>query len=459
MAMKIHILLILFITLLALLNRPINQQWHNNITATVFWVGEEAGEENNFISNVESCFDEKWLEHYGGKDDPKARINYFPSTFIPKENPFYVALPVSEYDKDGNLREEIKEVGPLKNRWVEIVYDGKKAYAQLEDCGPFVYDDFDYVFGDAKPKNHVNHAGIDLSPAVADYLGINGSANVSWRFVDERDVEEGPWKAIITRGSNCYGECNYAQSDINWSYIIKIYRGPPKNLTVGARWYWQLQGKIKHYDVDVYDVDLFDVSREEIQSLRESGKVVICYFSAGTAETFRNDFNEFPKDVLGKRVEEWQDEIWLDVSHYKKFKDIIERRLDMALLKGCDGVELDNVDTYLQDTGFNISPNNQIAYNIWLANESHKRGLLAGLKNDFEQMDELVDCFDFAIVEDCFYYKECNFTRPFIINGKPVFDAEYILTPDEFCEEARKLNISAIHVPLDLDGDVDFCPV
>ena len=415
--MKVHVLLILFMTLLALLNKPPQQEWHHNVTATLFWIGEG----NKLTGKVESCFDEKWLEHYGGRDEPENRVNYFPSTFIPRENPFYVALPVSNGENSN-----------LKNRWVEIVYKGKKAYAQLEDC---------------------KANGIALSPAVAQYLGIEGNANVSWRFVD--DVPDGPWKAVITR-SDCDGKCN-TESDINWSYLVNVYRGPHKNLTIGSRWHWQLQGKIRHYNVYVYDIDLFDVSREEIQSLRKSGKAVICYLSAGTAETFRDDFDEFAKDVLGKRVEGWSDELWLDISHYEKFKHIIEKRLDLALIKGCDGVELDNVDAYLQDTGFNISAEQQLAYNIWLANESHKRGLLAGLKNDFEQMDKLVDYFDFAVVEDCFYYEECNFTEPFIASGKPVLDAEYILTPDEFCEEAERMNISAIYVPLDLSGDMEDC--
>jgi hypothetical protein len=41
-------------------------------------------------------------------------------------------------------------------------------------------------------------AGIDLSPAVHDYLSLNGESKISWQFVKESDVPIGLWKDIIT---------------------------------------------------------------------------------------------------------------------------------------------------------------------------------------------------------------------------------------------------------------------
>ena len=40
---------------------------------------------------------------------------------------------------------------------------------------------------------------LDISPATAQYLSIDDSDTTEWRFVDEKDVPDGPWKAIITR--------------------------------------------------------------------------------------------------------------------------------------------------------------------------------------------------------------------------------------------------------------------
>ena len=81
-----------------------------------------------------------------------------------------------------------------KGRWLQIVYGRKVCYAQWEDCGPFNTTDWQYVFGNARPKNPKNNqAGIDISPAVRDYLGIQSHSKVHWRFVDFSHVPRGPW--------------------------------------------------------------------------------------------------------------------------------------------------------------------------------------------------------------------------------------------------------------------------
>jgi len=115
----------------------------------------------------------------------------------------------------------------------------------------------------------------------------------------------------------------------------------------GLTWQWQLSGTVKtNYDVDVYDIDLFDTPKSTIESLQNKGIKVICYFSAGSWEDWRDDADDFPKSVLGSNLEGWAGEKWLDVSEYEKFADIMEARLDLAVTKGCDAVEPDNVDGY-----------------------------------------------------------------------------------------------------------------
>lgn len=82
-----------------------------------------------------------------------------------------------------------------KGRWVQIVYNKRSCFAQWEDCGPFTTEDWPYVFGDKPPVNTQNKgAGIDISPAVRDYLGITGgTAIVHWRFVEFYRIPRGPW--------------------------------------------------------------------------------------------------------------------------------------------------------------------------------------------------------------------------------------------------------------------------
>ena len=81
-----------------------------------------------------------------------------------------------------------------KGRWLQIVYGKKVCYAQWEDCGPFTTNDWQYVFGNQRPKNSKNKAaGLDVSPAVRDYLGMPSTATVHWRFIDFARIPRGPW--------------------------------------------------------------------------------------------------------------------------------------------------------------------------------------------------------------------------------------------------------------------------
>jgi hypothetical protein len=83
----------------------------------------------------------------------------------------------------------------LKGRWVQIFNGKYSCYAQWEDCGPWVTDDFEYVFLGKRPKNTSNKAaGIDISPAVRDYLKLQSGKKCHWRFVEAAQVPYGAWK-------------------------------------------------------------------------------------------------------------------------------------------------------------------------------------------------------------------------------------------------------------------------
>ncbi len=132
-------------------------------------------------------------------------------------------------------------------------------------------------------------------------------------------------------------------------------------------------------------------------------------------------------------------------------------RLDTAVDKKCDGVEPDNVQAYLEDTGFALTYNDQLKYNKWLAHEAHKRNLAIALKNDGEQVKDLIDDFDFAIVEECFTYNECAPYTQFITKGKAVFGVEYEMSRKKFCPQARAQKFSWLKMDYDLDGGRQDC--
>ena len=218
---------------------------------------------------------------------------------------------------------------------------------------------------------------------------------------------------------------------------------------------WQIQysGEMDYsLDVDVYNIDLFDTSADAIARLRTRGVFVMCYFSAGSYEDWRPDAGQFPDKVIGSDYEGWAGENWLDIRDMEALKPIMSARLDLAVQKGCDGVDPDNVNAYENDTGFPLSYNDQIAYNIWLADQAHARGLSIGLKNDLEQIPDLQPFFDWIINESCFDYEECHLLLPFKMAGKPVFVIEYDLNPEEFCFEANDLGFNAMQKKWELDN-------
>ncbi len=430
---------------------------HTNITSTIFWVGEEGSSANGYIPNLASAWDSMWMLDYGGIDDPNNRNGYFPAKFTPFENSFYVALPFNDFDKDGKKKKDLSfipwidqypnsnNISVCKNRWVKIIKGDKVAYVQWEDVGPFGEDDKDYVFGRALPKNRINNnAGIDLSPAVRDYLGLKDIDKVSWQFVDDKDVPDGPWKKIVTT------------TNINW---VSWYK-PSINTT----WQLQLQGDLNlSYNVDLYDIDLFDSSKEDIERLKREGKRVICYFSGGTFEEWREDSSKFPKEVIGNQLKDWEGERWLDIRRVDILLPIMKERLKLAKEKGCDGVDPDNMDVYLNDSGFDISYSDQLRYNKLISNEAHKLELSVGLKNDMEQIEDLLYFFDFELNEECHEFGECDLLEPFIEAKKPVFNVEYnkkyIEDENErkkLCEDAKRRNFRTLILPKELDGSFRY---
>lgn len=157
-------------------------------------------------------------------------------------------------------------------------------------------------------------------------------------------------------------------------------------------WQWQLQGPIDtSIEVDLYDVDGFEVAKRVVTSLHEEGRHVVCYLSAGSWENWRPDAGRFPHRVLG-RANGWPGERWLDVRKLGVLGPIMKSRLDRCARKGFDAVEFDNADGFANRTGFPLTGSDQLRYDIFLANQAHRRGLSAVLKNDLQQVRKLLPC-------------------------------------------------------------------
>ncbi len=184
--------------------------WKSQIVTTVFWIGEKPSG-NNPVPNRVSSWDKDWTKNYGGMDDPDPahRSNYIPVKFTPRQNPFYCALPYNDKAREGHRPEAPRVVpwfneayqGPAvstcKGRWIAIRKGNRTAYAQWEDAGPFRTDHWQYVFRNERPKPNLNNgAGLDVSPAVRDFLGLEPTDVTDWRFVDFSEVPRGPWSTL-----------------------------------------------------------------------------------------------------------------------------------------------------------------------------------------------------------------------------------------------------------------------
>ena len=212
----------------------------------------------------------------------------------------------------------------------------------------------------------------------------------------------------------------------------------------GVTWHWQLSKSLVLWrDVDMYDIDMFENDGSVVDFLHADGQVVVAYISAGSWEQWRPDADDFPQEVIGNK-NGWKGERWLDIRRIDLIGPIMEARLDMAVDRGYDGIEFDNVDGYTNNTGFPLTAQDQLNYNIWLAEAAHARGLSVGLKNDIEQVVELEPYFDWAINEQCFQYEECEGLLVFINNGKPVFNVEYKKGLKKFCPQANEWGFSSM---------------
>jgi N-acetylmuramoyl-L-alanine amidase len=113
---------------------------------------------------------------FGGEDD--YNVSAYDEDMVLDDESYYVALP----DRFEGERPQVRVI----NRETGMV-----AVAEILDVGPWNTDD-PYWLTDSRPQAEsgtdtsgrtTNGAGIDLSPALAEALGIDGMGKVDWEFV------------------------------------------------------------------------------------------------------------------------------------------------------------------------------------------------------------------------------------------------------------------------------------
>jgi hypothetical protein len=234
----------------------------------------------------------------------------------------------------------------------------------------------------------------------------------------------------------------------------------------GTTWQIELSGTVTDttYPADVFNIDLFDTPVSTITSLHANGKKVICYFSAGSYEDWRSDAGLFQPSDRGSPLEGWPGEWWLNTNS-PNVRSIMKKRIELALSKGCDGVDPDNVDGYGNANGLGLTAADAISYVTFLADTAHAKGLSIGLKNAGGIVDSVVDIMEWHVNEQCLQYDECQLFQPFIKAGKPVFHIEYpsgapiinVPTRSSICGAPSANGFSTIMKQLDLGAWIAPC--
>ncbi|CAG5068138.1 hypothetical protein DYBT9623_00867 [Dyadobacter sp. CECT 9623] len=218
------------------------------------------------------------------------------------------------------------------------------------------------------------------------------------------------------------------------------------------------------FSADVVDVDAFTTSAEQVAALHAQGKKVIAYLSVGTLENDRPDAGLLPKEVIGKVYPEWPEERWLDIRQPEKLRPWLNSRFNMIINKGFDAIEPDNLDSYENETGFQITETDTRRYCDFLIEMAHRNGLGIGQKNVPELAPDYSAKFDWMLTEDAFEQGWQDQAQPFTALNKPVFATEYTdmtskaVFENTFCPKAKSLRIYAVLKKRDLDKWSSACP-
>jgi hypothetical protein len=245
------------------------------------------------------------------------------------------------------------------------------------------------------------------------------------------------------------------ENDQNFS--DKLLEQTRKKLKPLMSWQWNIENTPESPKEDLIDIDLFNTSETWIKDQKKKGKVIICYFSAGSYEAWRPDAKSFPAKAKGKKMDGW-DELWVDITN-NDLKNFMKKRIDLAEKKGCSGLEFDNVDSAYNDTGFKISHSQNVEYLKMLSLYSHMKGMVVLMKNGPDLTKDVMKYYDGVLIEQCDQYDECDGYLDYTKNNKPAFQAEYRGYSQTLCDKAkkRKFSLTFFDEDLSLDGDYQAC--
>lgn len=247
-----------------------------------------------------------------------------------------------------------------------------------------------------------------------------------------------------------------------------------KPVTPNSRFAWLLQGTPNPNIMDnetgpkVYDFDYQNSSAEQISQIKAKGITVICYFSAGTDEDWRPDHNRFKPEDTYAQLPGWEGELVVD-TRSANVRQIMYDRIQTMSNMGCDGIEPDNIDAHTNLSNIPLNESTALDYLQFLSDTAHGFNMSVGLKGYGEVINKqmpngktVLQAYDFALVEQCYEYNECDMYLPFVQANKAVFIVEYKGTASTWaasakCKDANTKNFDAYLMNLNLNGPRTAC--
>lgn len=138
-------------------------------------------------------------------------------------------------------------------------------------------------------------------------------------------------------------------------------------------------------------------------------------------------------------------ERWLDISAAGSAQvlPLVEKRIAYAASIGCDAVVFARIDRYVNDGFVEPSFSDQVAFHKANADAAHAKKLGATARNSYTNgfSSALAEDYDFAYVERCSEFDDCEMLRPYPDKFKAIFAVEYSSAPAEVCAQLENMGV------------------
>lgn len=173
---------------------------------------------------------------------------------------------------------------------------------------------------------------------------------------------------------------------------------------------------------ELFVIDANSPDAATFDALFERGSYVACYFSAGSLEPWRPDFEAFPPSVIGDPLPDFPDEHWLDISD-PTVVALMEDRIEDARERGCTGV-YPAIPRPAGDSNFELGDAEFSIFAQRLAEAAHDLGLGA-LYAAGPEFTDSASFYDATLVFGCGAAGSCSSWQPYAQAGHGVFQVEY----------------------------------